>query len=374
MNEQMRKSSEPLPNQGEVKSRRSLTFCSRNRILALLLVLMFVVCSLPASAFAAISTGNSKFDAFISEPEFAAGAAWDWDKRPTLVSSGNFGCAAYCTDFIKYCYDQTNLIGREYTDINEIRAGDVVSLGNPSDGTGHWFVVLNRDGNKLLVAEGNYDHSVRIGWNYTISGDRMAEDNRFFRAGYHYVDELPGAVQGWVKTEGGWKYVLDTGSYAVNAWIKTSGKWYSVGADGYMITGWSKINGKWYYFAGSGVMVTGWKKIGGTWYYFLGGGAMATGWKKIGGSWYYFAGGGAMQNGWGKIGGKWYYFAGGVMTTGWKCVDGKWYYFADSGIMQTGWKQIDGKKYYLTANGMVTGKKTIGGVTYVFAKNGALVE
>ena len=327
---------DPTPEGGRDRAETRSIRRKGTRLTAWLLILMLLICSLPAGAFAAISTGNSKFDAFINEPQYRDGAAWNWDKRPLLVTCNNFGCAAYCTDFIKYCYGQTNLIGKtEYHDVNEIQAGDVVSLGNPSDGTGHWFVVLNRDGDDLLVAEGNYDSSVRIGWNYTISGDGLAEDYRYFRAGYRYVSTLPGAESGWVKRDEGWRYVMEDGSYAASLWIRDAGKWYCMDEDGYMMTGWQNVSGKWYFFNKGGSMLTGWKKYGGKWYFLAKNGAMVTGWRKVDNDWYYFTGGGAMVTGWKKIKGIWYYFAAGAM---------------------------------------VTGRKTIGGTVYVFSKDGALVE
>ena len=138
------------------------------------------------------STGNATLDAFINDYRFTDGASWAWSKGPMLASFGSSGCCAYCADYVKYCYDINNpRSGSAFYSVSEIRAGDVLTVGNQSDGTGHWFVCLKRSGNSLYVAEGNYSNRVRIGWNYTISGSKFAEDGRSFTAGYHYLDYNP---------------------------------------------------------------------------------------------------------------------------------------------------------------------------------------
>ena len=138
------------------------------------------------------STGYSSLDNFINDYRFTDGASWAWNKGPILASFGSSGCCAYCADYVKYCFGINNpRSGSAFYSVSEIRAGDVLTVGNQSDGTGHWFVCLKRSGNSLYVAEGNYLNRVRIGWNYTISGSRFAEDNRSFTAGYHYLDGAP---------------------------------------------------------------------------------------------------------------------------------------------------------------------------------------
>jgi hypothetical protein len=48
----------------------------------------------------------------------------------------------------------------------------------------------------LYTAEGNYGGVVRIGWNYSISGSKFAEDSRHFDVGYHFslIDDKTGPV------------------------------------------------------------------------------------------------------------------------------------------------------------------------------------
>ena len=150
------------------------------------------------------STGNATLDAFINDYRFTDGASWVWNKGPMLASYGSSGCCAYCADYVKYCYGINNpRSGSAFYSVSEICAGDVLTVGNQSDGTGHWFVCLKRSGNSLYVAEGNYSNRVRIGWNYTISGNKFAEDSRSFTAGYHYLDYNPDppTPQGHVMSE-----------------------------------------------------------------------------------------------------------------------------------------------------------------------------
>lgn len=145
------------------------------------------------------STGYSALDNFISDYRFTHGASWEWNKRPMIASFGSQGCCAYCADYVKYCYGYNNpRTGAVFYSVSEIRAGDVLTVGNQSDGTGHWFVCLKRSGNSLYVAEGNVKDRVRIGWNYTISGNKFAEDSRSFTAGYHYLDSTPAPSNVWI--------------------------------------------------------------------------------------------------------------------------------------------------------------------------------
>ncbi len=134
------------------------------------------------------------------------------------------------------------------------------------------------------------------------------------------------SIEGWKKTDEGWMYRMDDGSFAVNMWLKIKNRWYHFDADGYMQTGLQKIGDKWYYLSTTGAMQTGWQKIGNNWHYFNPTGEMQTGWRKIDEKYYYFDTLGAMQTGWQKI-------------------DGKWYYLNTTGAMQTGWRKSDESDY-----------------------------
>lgn len=159
------------------------------------------------------STGYSALDNFINDGRWTNGASWAWNKSPLIASFSSSGCCAYCADYVKYCYGVNNpRSGSAFYSVSEIRAGDVLTVGNQSDGTGHWFVCLKRSGNSLYVAEGNIKDRVRIGWNYTISGNKFAEDSRSFTAGYHYLDGSPYADLGtnfyaFIINSSSWKHL-----------------------------------------------------------------------------------------------------------------------------------------------------------------------
>ncbi len=152
----------------------------------IILILCICLFSILINASAAGS-----IQAFINDSRWANGVSWTGNQTPkTNPSAQWWGCAAYCYDYVNYCYGYTNpRAGEAFNSVNEIRAGDVITVGNQSDGTGHWMVVVQRSGNSLYVAEGNYSGTVRIGWNYTISGSKFAEDSRNFTAGYHFLGE-----------------------------------------------------------------------------------------------------------------------------------------------------------------------------------------
>lgn len=139
------------------------------------------------------STGYSSLDGFINDSRWTNGAYWPGNKMPIIASFQAWGCCAYCADYVKYCYGYNNpRTGAAFYDTSEIRAGDVLTVGNQSDGSGHWFVCLKRNGNSLYVAEGNIQNRVRIGWNYSIRTNKFFnEDSRSFTAGYHYLDDAP---------------------------------------------------------------------------------------------------------------------------------------------------------------------------------------
>ncbi|MCR5635989.1 MAG: dockerin type I repeat-containing protein [Clostridiales bacterium] len=161
-------------------------------ILTLVLALgTFGVLPWQVSANAIESTGNSTLDAFINDSRWTNGVAWGASKMPNISPYQSWGCAAYCADYVKYCYNNNNpRSGEAFYSANETRAGDVITVGNPSDGNGHWFVVLRRSGNSLYVAEGSYAGRVRIGWNYTISGNGYTGTSYGFNTGYHYLADF----------------------------------------------------------------------------------------------------------------------------------------------------------------------------------------
>ena len=146
---------------------------------------------LEVAADALESTGNSTFDAFINDPRFTDGVTWTVDQEPLISGYNCGGCAAYCADFVKFCYGYNNpRAGTAFTDLNETRVGDILIVGNSTDGTGHWLICLKREGDRLFVAEANYRTKVRIGWNYSISNGKLVGTNRKFTMGYHHAGAM----------------------------------------------------------------------------------------------------------------------------------------------------------------------------------------
>lgn len=73
----------------------------------------------------------------------------------------------------------------------------------------------------------------------------------------------------WVKTDKGYKYQYDDGTYAKAGWLNIDGKKYYIKSNGTRAKGWlTTKNGTKYYFGKNGVALKGLYKIGDTKYYF----------------------------------------------------------------------------------------------------------
>lgn len=83
----------------------------------------------------------------------------------------------------------------------------------------------------------------------------------------------------WVKTDSGYKYEYDNGSYAKTGWLKIDGKTYYIKKDGTRQTGWLKTKTAKYYFDKNGVMYKSkWLTLkNGSKYYMQSNGKAATG-------------------------------------------------------------------------------------------------
>lgn len=166
-------------------------------VMVLFLLISSALFLMPAKTVAALTAVNS-IESFITNDKWKAGTSWG-NISPKLSKWSSSGCCAYCADYVAYCYGVTSgnpwSAGTKFTNVNDIKSGDVITLGNPNDGTGHWFVVVDRNGNSIRAAEGNVTVNnkkvVRIGWNYTISGSKFKEDPRAITAGYHYPAKSP---------------------------------------------------------------------------------------------------------------------------------------------------------------------------------------
>ena len=362
-------------------------------------------------------TGIEIIDDFLNDPRWAEGVEWDSSTTSKLSSASGTGCYAYVCDYVKYCFGYNYPeSGDLFYDINEVRVGDVVAVGNPNTGSvGHWFIVIKRQGESIIIAEGNAMDQVLMEREFIIEDNHFIGDRegREFLKGYHFID----IVTGWQVIDGKTYYFDDSGN-KVTGWQKIGRNTYYFDKDGVMQTGWQVIDGNkfylgddgvmriswqlidedWYYFYRDGKMATGWLFSGSDWYYldkatgaavtgwlFSGNDwyymnadcSMATGWVKSGGKWYYMRESGAMATGWIKSGGNWYYLSrdNGDMLTGWILSGGDWYYLNESGAMITGWRYSGDSWYYFDDSGaMVTGSYTVNGIDYEFDDSGRLIE
>ncbi len=116
---------------------------------------------------------------FMTNSRFKNGVAWGGSKRPQLSTWNCKGCMAYAVDFCKYVYGADWATSpkkfQTYKKVSEIATGDAIRID------GHYFVVLQRVGNKLYTAEGNYSSKVRASLathGYYIEGNQLYQ-NRY---------------------------------------------------------------------------------------------------------------------------------------------------------------------------------------------------
>lgn len=127
----------------------------------------------------------AKSDAFLSDSRWCDGASWGW-QTPYLSEWQSWQCYAYACDFTAYMYGIDNYEdGTYFSSVSEIRTGDVIRAN------GHTFVVIERIGNDLRTAEGNYIARVRVANpGYRISGNSIVQvgSSRTYtiQGGYHF--------------------------------------------------------------------------------------------------------------------------------------------------------------------------------------------
>ena len=129
---------------------------------------------------------TQKVNKFLSDSRWKNGATWKASQKPKISNYSAYGCCAYAVDFCKYVFDKNSYTaGRKFTNPNDIKAGDVIKVTNSQ----HWFVVIDRNGNKLKTAEGNWGGKVVVSnGTYTINGNKLYRSGKPFRtfsAGYH---------------------------------------------------------------------------------------------------------------------------------------------------------------------------------------------
>lgn len=130
---------------------------------------------------------SKKIEAFLKDSRFKNGATWKSSQKPKLSSYDGTGCCAYTADFAKYVFGKkAPTAGTKFTSPKDIRAGDVIKV----TGSQHWFVVLERNGQTLKTAEGNWGGKVVVSSSaYTVKNNTLYRNGKKFRtfsAGYHF--------------------------------------------------------------------------------------------------------------------------------------------------------------------------------------------
>ena len=136
---------------------------------------------------------NQRVNSFINDARWKDGVSWGDKQRPKSSSYDSEGCCAYTADFAKEVYGINNPRGgTAYYNSSEISTGDIIHVKN-SNPFGHWFIVLERNGNQIYSAEGNYSGKVKVTTShYWISNGilyNQLEEGTFqaqIDVGYHF--------------------------------------------------------------------------------------------------------------------------------------------------------------------------------------------
>ena len=130
---------------------------------------------------------SEKVQSFLKDSRFKNGATWKSSQKPKLSSYNGSGCCAYAADFAKYVFGKSApTSGTKFTNPQDIKEGDVIKV----TGSQHWFVVLERNGQNLKTAEGNWGGKVVVSSTaYTVKNNTLYRNGKKFRtfaAGYHF--------------------------------------------------------------------------------------------------------------------------------------------------------------------------------------------
>ena len=135
------------------------------KTLAVILATTMLFAVIPLGTFMAsaitLSEYTNKYTAFINDTRWANNISWGALQTPKLSSWGSQGCCAYAADFEYYIYGTTGWKGAPFYSANQISTGSILHINHSTDGE-HWIVVLERNGNSLYTAEGNYASRVNI--------------------------------------------------------------------------------------------------------------------------------------------------------------------------------------------------------------------
>ncbi len=169
------------------------------KLLSLLLSFVLMATFMPPiqiQAATGITEGTyaTKMNEFIRDARWKDYASYG-PRSPYISGWSSSGCCAYAADFAAYVYGEYGTVRyskyfTHFTSAADIRTGDIISI------PGHWFVVLERNGNSIRAAEGNVSGKwARITNKYRIDNGQLFDEwnNRFtyIEAGYHYNFSYP---------------------------------------------------------------------------------------------------------------------------------------------------------------------------------------
>ena len=216
-----------------MKQHRHTGLPSVSAFLAMIITTLGLLLALtPKPAYAMTASEYfSKSDAFLADSRWKNGIIWNGSQGPKLSTWPSTGCFAYACDFTMYMYGVNRYeTGQKYYSVNDIRTGDVIRI------YGHTFVVLERKGNDLRTAEGNYGGTTRK--------VRVADPGyRIVNGGLVRVD---GGSTTSVTFQSGWHF--DTGGattrivHQVN-WVRLSGTYRYDTMKAIVSRGWPNVTG-----------------------------------------------------------------------------------------------------------------------------------
>lgn len=127
---------------------------------------------------------------FLADSRWKNGVKWGDNQRPKLSTYDSLSCCAYTADFAKYVYAKNSpKAGTAFYKTSQIRANDIIHV------SGHWLVVLSRNGNTLKTAEGNVqmDNTRKVhvaNGKWTIKGNSLKnkyeKNSRGLIEGFHF--------------------------------------------------------------------------------------------------------------------------------------------------------------------------------------------
>lgn len=171
------------------------------KLLSLILLLAVVLSVIPkltvSAGYDTFASYVAKYRQFFSDRRWQPGTPWGDNRTPYHGFYKALGCASLCSDFEYYMYGTYGWKGTKYTKVSAITSGDIVKLSDP-----HWFIVLERRGDVLLVAEKHKDQVYISDTHYRMHNGVLQKFGYYnssgkwvngwkkcsFSKGYHYID------------------------------------------------------------------------------------------------------------------------------------------------------------------------------------------